>query len=90
MSELDSSEVDREDTPPREDLPTHSEDGVDLTLIRWMLSLTPLERLQTLQHWVEMFTAAEVAAGEVEDRTVLPIVCRAREENQTAPSVKKD
>lgn len=24
----------------------YSEDGVDLTLIRWMLSLTPLERLQ--------------------------------------------
>jgi len=23
-----------------------SDDGVDLTLIRWMLSLTPLERLQ--------------------------------------------
>lgn len=28
---------------------THSEDGVDLTLIRWMLSLTPLERLRELQ-----------------------------------------
>jgi hypothetical protein len=24
----------------------YNEDGVDLTLIRWMLSLTPLERLQ--------------------------------------------
>ncbi len=32
--------------------PTHSEDGVDLTLIRWMLSLTPAERLQTLQQTV--------------------------------------
>ena len=31
------------------DEPTHSEDGVDLTLIRWMLSLTPAERLQVLQ-----------------------------------------
>ena len=29
--------------------PTHSPDGVDLTLIRWMLSLTPLERLEVLQ-----------------------------------------
>jgi hypothetical protein len=29
--------------------PTHSEDGVDLTLIRWMLSLTPAERLEVLQ-----------------------------------------
>jgi hypothetical protein len=26
-----------------------SDDGVDLTLIRWMLSLTPAERLQVLQ-----------------------------------------
>jgi hypothetical protein len=30
-------------------LPTHSPDGVDLTLIRWMLSLTPVERLAFLQ-----------------------------------------
>ncbi len=29
--------------------PTRSADGVDLTLIRWMLSMTPAERLQTLQ-----------------------------------------
>jgi len=28
--------------------PEYSEDGVDLTLIRWMLSLTPAERLQFL------------------------------------------
>jgi hypothetical protein len=31
------------------DEPIYSEDGVDLTLIRWMLSMTPTERLQTLQ-----------------------------------------
>jgi hypothetical protein len=31
---------------------THSEDGVDLTLIRWMLSLTPAERLDVLQRQV--------------------------------------
>lgn len=31
----------------------HSEDGVDLTLIRWMLSLTPAERLQVLQQSVQ-------------------------------------
>ena len=29
--------------------PDRSEDGVDLTLIRWMLSLTPAQRLQVLQ-----------------------------------------
>jgi len=30
----------------------YSDDGVDLTLIRWMLSLTPAERLQFLQKHV--------------------------------------
>lgn len=30
-------------------LPDYSDDGVDLSLIRWMLSLTPLQRLQFLQ-----------------------------------------
>jgi hypothetical protein len=28
---------------------THSEDGVDLTLIRWMLSLTPEQRIKALE-----------------------------------------
>jgi hypothetical protein len=35
-----------------EDLTDYSEDGVDLTLIRWFLSLTPAERLQFLQRQV--------------------------------------
>jgi hypothetical protein len=30
-------------------LPDYSEDGVDLSLIRWTLSLTPLERLLFLE-----------------------------------------
>ena len=30
-------------------LPAYGEDGVDLTLIRWMLSLSPMERLRVLQ-----------------------------------------
>lgn len=30
-----------------------SADGVDLTLIQWMLSLAPLERLAVLQDWVD-------------------------------------
>ena len=34
---------------PEEPLTDYSDDGVDLTLIRWMLSLTPAERLQILQ-----------------------------------------
>ena len=32
-----------------EDLTDYSEDGVDLTLVRWFLSLTPVERLQYVQ-----------------------------------------
>ena len=30
---------------------THSEDGIDLTLIRWMLSLTPAERLRAVESY---------------------------------------
>jgi hypothetical protein len=33
--------------------PTYSPDGVDLTLIRWMLSMTPAERLETLQRFAD-------------------------------------
>jgi hypothetical protein len=35
-----------DDQPP---LPDYSPDGVDLTLIRWMLSLTPAQRLEFLE-----------------------------------------
>ena len=34
---------------PSSDQRIYSEDGVDLTMIRWMLSLTPAERLEVLQ-----------------------------------------
>jgi hypothetical protein len=34
------------------DLTDYSPDGVDLTLIRWMLSLTPAERLEYLEERV--------------------------------------
>jgi len=37
---------------PKEGRPTHSEDGADLTLIRWFLTLTPAERLEALQEAV--------------------------------------
>ena len=40
-----------------EKLTDYSEDGVDLTLIRWMLSLTPAERLEVLQRHVNMIQA---------------------------------
>ena len=44
-----------------EPLPTYSDDGVDLTLIRWMLSLTPAERLDTLQQFVDTFVRRDHA-----------------------------
>jgi len=43
-------EADRECAP---DEPAYSPEGVDLTLIRWMLSLTPAERLDALQGFVD-------------------------------------
>ena len=35
--------------PEPQALTDYSEDGVDLTLIRWFLSLTPAERLEYLE-----------------------------------------
>ncbi len=35
----------------------YSEDGVDLTLIRWMLSLSPAERLRFLEERINDITA---------------------------------
>ena len=43
---------------------TDSTDGVDVTLIRWMLSLTPTERIEALQRYiqsVEQLRNAEVS-----------------------------
>jgi hypothetical protein len=31
----------------------YAPDGVDLTLIRWMLAMTPAERLEALQSWID-------------------------------------
>jgi len=42
--------------PAKNEQQSYSEDGVDLTLIRWMLSLTPSERLQVLQQNVQSLT----------------------------------
>jgi len=42
----------------------YSEDGVDLSLIRWMLSLTPAERLNFLQGQVNRI----LAIRELNDR----------------------
>jgi hypothetical protein len=52
---------------PTEDpagLTDYSSDGVDLTLIRWMLSLTPAERLEFLEQRVnDILSIRELNAG---------------------------
>jgi hypothetical protein len=37
-----------------------SSDGVDVTLIRWMLSLTPAERLEAMQGFADALQEARV------------------------------
>ena len=53
MTPDETPETRQEEIRLKESEPTHSDDGVDLTLIRWMLSMTPAERLQTLQQNVQ-------------------------------------
>jgi hypothetical protein len=45
--------------------PAYSPDGVDLTLIRWMLSLTPAERLGVLQDFVDFVAEARARNPQV-------------------------
>ena len=52
------------------------DDGVDVTLIRWMLSLTPSERLEVLQKHVDAVEAVRdgivrVAVDAKPDSTLL-------------------
>jgi hypothetical protein len=45
-------------------LTDYSADGVDLTLIRWMLSLTPAQRLEYLEQRVnDIISIREMNAG---------------------------
>ena len=48
-----------------EPLTDYSEDGVDLALIRWMLSLSPAERLRFAQNFLNRVLAIrELNAGK--------------------------
>jgi hypothetical protein len=50
-------------------LPEYSEDGVDLALIRWMLSLTPAERLGFLQERInDILRIRELNASDQSSR----------------------
>ncbi|HLV20234.1 MAG TPA: hypothetical protein VKZ49_05115 [Polyangiaceae bacterium] len=47
------------DAPKKsEQRPAFDENGIDRTLIRWMLALTPTQRLEQLQGWVDLIAAA--------------------------------
>jgi len=49
--------------PQEQALPARSPDGVDLTLISWMLSLSPGERLAVLQNTVRALRRLRDAAA---------------------------
>ncbi len=43
--------------PDEKALPTHAADGTDLTLVRWMLNLSPDERLEMLESGARSLTS---------------------------------
>ena len=52
------------ETPDQNQLTDYSPDGVDLTLIRWMLSLTPAQRIELFeQHVNDVIAMRELNAG---------------------------
>jgi hypothetical protein len=63
-----------------EDNITHSTDGVDVTLIRWMLSLTPKERLQALQRNIQSIMRLKKETVTDKDKFMLLILERTRAE----------
>lgn len=61
---MDQLDMDSTSPQPAKAEPTHSKDGVDLTLIRWMLSLTPRQRLEVLQRNVQSILRIRHAQGK--------------------------
>ena len=55
---------------PAVDLPAsaYDESGVDLTLIRWMLSLTPIERIEHIQQLADSIAEIRELNGIAEPR----------------------
>ena len=52
------------DAPPEAPESPYDSSGVDVTLIRWMLDMTPAERLQVLQSFVDATWNARGANDE--------------------------
>jgi hypothetical protein len=53
-NEADPFDAFRPDFVPKPELPTYSKSGIDLTMVRWMLSLTYKQRLDTLQNMADL------------------------------------
>jgi len=66
MAQSDPPQPDASELAEDLNLPDESPDGVDLSLIRWTLSLTPLQRLELLQDWVDGL--AELRHGRAAER----------------------
>jgi hypothetical protein len=60
MSEV---EEEREEIPNPEDC--YDEDGVDISLIHWTLSLTPMERLHLLQETITTIVKLRNANAQI-------------------------
>ena len=54
----------RMEPPPEAQESPYDSSGVDVTLIRWMLDMTPAERLQVLQSFVDATWKARGANDE--------------------------
>jgi hypothetical protein len=80
MEKIDPQLEHKEKAAEPQDYQTYSEDGVDLTLIRWMLSLTPTERLQVLQESVQSLIHTKVELDRDKDRAVINILRRTLDE----------
>ncbi len=48
-----------------EELQERDEEGVDLTLVRWMLSMTPAERLRAMQEFANSILRLKEAANDL-------------------------
>jgi hypothetical protein len=62
MNKMRPDEIPPEEAPCWDD--AYSEDGVDLTLIRAMLALTPAQRLELLQSHANAIWSIRRAAGD--------------------------
>lgn len=68
MEQSNSSAKDDQQDTSTTGQPTHSPDSVDLTLIRWMLSLTLDERLEVLQQHLNAITSLRDANSNLARR----------------------